>query len=208
MTRITERVLAAAREAGTREGVDPAVLLAVALVETGGRSLARVGARFEPLIRFEGHYFHRLLPEALRAQARAAGLAHPRAGAVANPPGQEGRWRLLDLAAALDREAAFASTSWGLGQVMGAHGKRLGYNSAQALAEAARATVAGQLTVAARFLKLGALDRMLAAGDFAGFARRYNGPGFRANRYDAKIRAAWREARTALREAGTAGAGA
>ncbi len=198
MARITERLAAAAREAGAGEAVDPAALVAVALVETDGRSLAAVGARFEPLIRFEGHHFDRLLDGDRRRVARGAGLSHPRVGGVRNPVAQEARWRLLDLAAAIDREAAYASTSWGLGQVMGSHARRLGYPSAVAMAEAVRATVAGQLVPVARFLKLGGLDELLRAGDWQGFARRYNGPGFRRNRYDGKIAAAYREAAAAL----------
>ena len=62
----------------------PAALLAVVEVESGGRIGAKVNGRMEPMIRFEGHYFHRLLPKALRAIARDQRLAHPRAGRVAN----------------------------------------------------------------------------------------------------------------------------
>ena len=42
-----------------RLDVPLAALLAVAEVESGGRVLAKVGKRREPLIRFEGHYFDR-----------------------------------------------------------------------------------------------------------------------------------------------------
>lgn len=198
MGRITQRVLDAARTVETGEGVAAEALVAVALVETDGRSLAAVGERFEPLIRFEGHYFDRLLTGRPREVARLAGLAHPKAGRVRNPADQEARWRLLERAIAIHREAAFASASWGLGQVMGAHWQALGFASAEALAACARASVAGQLQLVARFLKLGRLDALLGKGDMAGFARRYNGPAFRQNRYDAKIAAAWNEAKAAL----------
>jgi len=198
MAKITKRVLQAAREVETAEGVDAATLLAVSIVETAGRSLAPVADRFEPLIRFEGHYFDRLLPDAARERARTIGLSHPRAGTVRNPAAQEARWHLFNQAIAIGREAAFASTSWGLGQVMGAHGPALGFGSAEAMATAMRATVAGQLVPVARFLKLENLDAMLRAGDTAGFARRYNGPAYRENRYDTKIAAAYAEARAQL----------
>lgn len=194
-------IVAAARKVEAREGVSAAVLLAVALVETNARATAAVGSRREPLIRFEGHYFDRLLPEAGRRIARLAGLAHPKAGRIRNPSGQEARWRLLDRASAIDPAAAYAATSWGLGQVMGAHWQRLGFRSALELAAMARASAAGQLTIAARFLKIGALAERLVSGDAAGFARLYNGPNFAANGYDAKIAVAYRTARRHLEAA-------
>ena len=68
---IDGRVLDAARDVGEREGVAPAALLAVALVETRGVPFVEVKGAKQPLIRFEGHYFDRLLPEALRSSPSA-----------------------------------------------------------------------------------------------------------------------------------------
>ncbi|MBB3999037.1 N-acetylmuramidase domain-containing protein [Aureimonas pseudogalii] len=201
---ITREVADAARAVEAREGVAAAVLLAVALVETNARATARVGERDEPLIRFEGHYFDRLLAEPARRIARTAGLSHPKAGRIRNPAGQEARWRLLARAEAIDPEAAFAATSWGLGQVMGAHWQRLGFRSAADLAVMARGSAEGQLTIAARFLKLGHLADRLVSGDAAGFARLYNGPRYAENAYHTKIAAAYRAARRALGEGASA----
>lgn len=191
---VDRMVLAAARRTGEATGVDPTVLLAVALVETRGVALAVFEGRAEPLIRFEGHYFDRLLAESARQRARARGLSHPKAGAVANPGAQSARWRLFERAAAIDATAAISATSWGLCQVMGAHWQALGFSSAETLRLTARASADGQFAIGARFLKLGHLDRRLADGDHTGFARRYNGPGYKRNRYDEKIAAACREA--------------
>jgi hypothetical protein len=110
-------ITAVAREIG----IEPAALLAVAEVESGGKAFASVEGRLEPLIRFEGHYFDRRLTPAKREAARREGLASPLAGAVINPRMQAARWKLLARAAAIDRKAALESVSWGLGQVMGAH---------------------------------------------------------------------------------------
>ena len=76
-------------------GIEPAALLAIAEVESGGQVFAVVDGRDEPLIRFEGHYFDKRLSDADRARARADGIASPVAGEVANPASQEARWRLL-----------------------------------------------------------------------------------------------------------------
>ncbi len=195
---ISSEVIEAARRVGTAAGVAPAVLLAVSIVETDGRAFARVGDRNEPLIRFEGHYFDRLLAGDARRIARTAGLAHPRAGAVRNPVSQPARWALLSRAASIDADAAYASTSWGLAQVMGSHWRALGYEGPLGLARTARASADGQFDIAARFLSLGGLHRLLERGEAAGFARRYNGPAFARNRYDTKIAAALITARRLL----------
>lgn len=172
-------------------GIEPAALLAVAEVESGGRAFATVDGRREPLIRFEGHWFDRLLDDACRKRARAEGLASPTPGAVRNPAGQAARWRLVERAAAIDREAAFSSVSWGIGQVMGAHWKALGYQSAGDLAAEARSGVAGQVRLMVRFITMNRLHDPIARHDWAGFARAYNGPGYAKNRYDARIAAAY-----------------
>ena len=184
-------VVAAARKVEASSGVPAAVLLAVAIVETNAVAYAEFSGRREPLIRFEGHYFDRLLDPDRRARARAAGLADPKVGGVKNPLAQVARWRLLDRAAAIDPAAAFAATSWGLGQVMGAHWKRLGFASADAMAGEARRSAEGQFAIMASFLRQNRQDSFLTRGDFAGFARGYNGPAFGRNGYDRKIAAAY-----------------
>lgn len=104
-------------------GLEPAALLAIAEVESAGQAFAIIEGRSEPLIRFEGHYFDRLLSETDRAVARAEGLSSPQAGAVANPATQAARWRLLARASEIDHKAAHESVSWGLGQVWGRIGR-------------------------------------------------------------------------------------
>lgn len=176
-------------------GIEPAALLAVAEVESGGRAFAVVNGGQEPLIRFEGHYFDRLLPEDRRAEARAKGLAGPKAGAVKNPASQAARWRLLEEAMGIDRAAALQSVSWGIGQVMGAHWKALGYDGVEALVAEARSGVAGQVRLMLRFIEANGLAGLLKARDWTGFARAYNGPGFAANHYDRRMAAAYRRHR-------------
>ena len=188
---VDARVLDAARSVGDATGVPPAALLAVALVETNAVAFAHFDGRAEPLIRFEGHWFDRLLSPPDRERARSAGLADPRAGRVRNPVSQAGRWRLFGRAEAIDAEAASGAVSWGLCQVMGMHARTLGYASTGEVASASRASAEGQFEFAARFLRHQGLADRLAAGDVAGFARGYNGPLYRRNRYDEKIGAAW-----------------
>ena len=192
--RLDERARALVISRADDWSCEPAALLAVIEVESAGRIFARVEGRDEPLIRFEGHWFDRLLPSAKRARARRAGLAHPSAGRVANPRSQPARWRLLGRAIAIDRDAALSSCSWGLGQVMGFHWRRLGYGSADALVAEARRGAAGQIALIARFIDAEGLGTALAARDWHRFARRYNGPAYARHGYHRKLAAAFARA--------------
>lgn len=181
--------------------VEVAALAAVADIESGLTPHARIEGRAEPLIRFEGHYFDRRLTGAAQAEARRQGLASPQAGAVKNPASQAARWRLLASAAAIDRKAAWESTSWGMGQVMGSHWAWLGYASIDALVAQARGGAIGQLRLMARYIDKADLANALRKRDWVAFARGYNGPGFARNDYDGKLARAF-----ARHAAGSAGA--
>nr|WP_245411807.1 N-acetylmuramidase family protein [Phyllobacterium leguminum] len=189
-----EEIMIAAAQAG----VEPAALLAVAEVESGGRATARIESRDEPLIRFEGHYFNLRLRGKKLAEARRQGLAAAKAGAVKNPVTQAARWRLLARAIEIDRDAALGSVSWGLGQVMGAHWEWLGFESVEALVTEARGSVAGQVRLMLRFIEKSGLVEPLNAHDWDTFAYRYNGPLYRKYAYDRKMAAAWEKWRDRL----------
>jgi len=64
-------------------GIDPAALLAVAEVESGGRALFDINGKKEPVTRFEGHYFDRRLAGRIHDQARQTAFSAPEAGACA-----------------------------------------------------------------------------------------------------------------------------
>jgi hypothetical protein len=172
-------------------GVEPAVLLAVAEVESNGRAHALIEGRREPLIRFEGHYFDRHLTLAKRAIARKQGLASPRPGAVVNPRSQAGRWKLLESARAIDVHAAYESVSWGVGQVMGAHWQSLKYVSVEDFVQEVRKDISGQVEAMARFIRHFGLSAALGTHDWRTFARGYNGPNFRRYNYDSKLAKAY-----------------
>ena len=179
----TEAIARVAREFS----LEAAALAAIVEIETGGRAFVAVNGRTEPPIRFEGHYFDRRLSPDKRARARALGLSSPAAGVVPNPASQAARWQLLVRAAAIDAGAAFESTSWGLGQVMGAHWAWLGYAGVDALVAEARSGAAGQARLMARYIAKAGLAEALTRRDWPAVARGYNGPGYRANRYDTRL---------------------
>lgn len=185
---IVREISAAAR----KNGIEPAALLAVAEVESGGRAVAKVAGRDRPVIRFEGHYFDRRLSPEMRARARAEGLAAPRAGVVANPATQTARWRLLARAERIDRRAARESTSWGVGQVMGAHWAWLGYGDVDALVAEACAGIEGQVRLMMHYIEKAGLAEALHDHHWRAFARGYNGPAYRSGAYHLKLADAYR----------------
>lgn len=164
-------------------------LRAVVQVESNGVFSAKVNGRDEPLIRWEGHYFYRRLSGAPRERAVAQGLASPRAQAIANPNSQELRWnRLLLPAAKINRVAAYESCSWGLGQVMGSHWRALEFASVDEFVSLVRDGIDGQIRLMLYYCVKNNLIGELKRGDFTAFARAYNGPNFRQNNYDGKMR--------------------
>lgn len=179
-------------EIAKQHALDPAILLAVTEVESGGRLYARIKGCREPLIRFEGHYFYRLLTNAKRNEAIVQGLAASRAAVIRNPIRQAARWRLLERAKKIDRPAALASCSWGCGQVMGAHWRWLGFSDVEDLVAEARSSASGQVRLMMRYIVKARLLSRLSNHDWAGFARAYNGPAFRRHRYDDKLQNAYR----------------
>ncbi len=172
--------------------IEPEALMAVVEVESNGKLGARVNGRMEPLIRFEGHYFYRLLSNAKRNLAVVRGLAHSRSGCVKNPFRQASRWRLLKRAEAIDRVAALSSCSWGCGQVMGSHWRWLGFGNVDALVMEARDGASGQIRLMMRYIVKARLKGKLQNHDWAGFARAYNGPAYRKYKYHTKMQNAYR----------------
>jgi hypothetical protein len=174
-----------------RMGVEPSALLAVAEIESAGQPFARVNGKPMPLIRWEGHYFYRLLPPNLRQKGVEAGLAHPSAGKIPNPASQEARYAMLERARKIDEEAALSSCSWGLGQVMGAHWKNLGFGSVQQFVKTACSGITGQTELMARFIQRNGLTGHLKQRNWSSFARAYNGPAYKTNRYDQRMARAY-----------------
>ncbi|SEA20306.1 N-acetylmuramidase domain-containing protein [Rubrimonas cliftonensis] len=192
------------RDVAAEWGLDPAALLAVAEVESGGAALLDIDGRMAPPIRYEFHVFHRQLKPALRPGAVASGLASPRWGQFANPRSQQGRYALLDRAKSIDPEAAYAACSWGVGQVLGENARWLDYESAEALAAECCSGVKGQTDLMLRFIQRRGLSAALKARDWTAFARGYNGPLHDRNDYAGRMARAY--ARWASREPETTGA--
>lgn len=174
-------------------------LKAVIQVEAAGSGFDSQG---RPKVLFEPHYMERILnkkgipdSDPIIQQARADGICSPRWDRRLYARGNEvdrtnGTWSQIERACAIDQDAALASTSWGLGQIMGSNYKVAGFGSVMEMVEAMSTGEDAQLMAMANFIKKSRLDDELREEDWAGFARGYNGPAYHQNRYDTKLRQA------------------
>lgn len=193
---MTPATRAALTRAADAAGLPAASVLALAVVETAGDPLWRLGDLGDwPPLRPEGHVFWRLLPPDLRQRAADLGLAWPRYRRGAGPRSRRAAVETYQRMAEVDAEAAAGATSWGLAQVMGHHGPALGLRNARALATRAREGVEGQADIALRYVGHAGLAADLAAlpdrRAAERFAAGYNGPRWRDNDYAGKLVAAW-----------------
>lgn len=192
---MNDKLLAAVYKSADTLKIERAILQAVIEIESTGKIFAIIDGRAEPLIRFEGHYFDKRLTGSTRMRARLRGLASPVVGGVENPAKQKDRWILLEKAKRIDSQAALESTSWGIGQVMGAHWQWLGYQSVTHLVEVARSGVDGQVQLIERYIEKSHLVAPLRERNWSAFARGYNGPGFAKSGYHIKLAQAYAKAR-------------
>ena len=189
-------------DAAAALGCDVAAVRAVVEVESGGGWFADVRASILeldgpggfldgpnlPKILFEAHHFSRLTGGRFDA-------AHPRISAPGWDRslyiGGEREYERLHQALQLDAEAALKSASWGMFQIMGFNHALCGYPKVERFVDAMKRSAAEHLAAFVVFVIRCGLADELRRADWAGFARGYNGPGYRQNRYDEKLAAAY-----------------
>lgn len=200
---IGDTVKRATIAAAKANGIEPAALLAVVEIESAGKLFEQDGVT--PRLLFERHVFHRELKKRAPGKlerAIAQGLAIPqwnKATQYRDQATSTARLALLDRARAVDAECANRSASWGLGQTMGFNAEGLGFPSATALLKFMIAGgVTAQVDCMVREIKRNKLEQKLRVGDWAGFARGYNGPGYAQNQYDTRLALAYRKWQAAL----------
>lgn len=190
---IIDSTVSAAKESG----MNPAALLAVVEIESGGKPYETDNKT--PRFLFERHKFYseldsRASDEDLK-EATDKGLAHKdwrRTTQYADQGKSAERMALLERAAEVNKECAYRACSWGLGQTMGFHAERLGYPNAVAMVEAMKAGgVRVQIDCMVKEILRNRLEVHLAKRDWKRFARGYNGPRYEENDYDGKLARAY-----------------
>lgn len=145
-----------------------------------------------PAILPEPHRFSKATGH--RFDAAHPRLSYPKWDRTKYPRTQAARYDQLIAMICLDPLAGFGSASYGGFQIMGENYARCGAQDTMSFAWTESQTVADQLTHFVRFIKSdAALHRALKAADWATVALRYNGTGYRANRYDVRLAQAQRK---------------
>ena len=177
-----------------RLGVEEASLRAVVEVECSSRGGFLSDGR--PRILFEGHIFWKqLLARGINPEPLAAAhpdILYPRWTRI-HYKGGKGEWERFERAAAISPEAAVESASWGLFQIMGFHWKSCGCASPSDFRRRMESSEREQMALALKFLEKTGIVRWLKTKDWCTFALRYNGSGYKANRYDERLAAAYRK---------------
>jgi len=170
--------------------IEPAALRAVMSVEAAGSGFDAAG---RPKALFERHHFYKWLkaqPEKLEL-AVEAGLAYPKWGEKPYPRGSDAVYAEIEAAYEIDPDAALLATSWGLGQIMGSNYKAAGASSVAEMVEQAMESEGNQLKHMANFIRSAGLVDEIQNKDWAGFAKKYNGPAYAQNQYDVKLASAY-----------------
>lgn len=182
------------KDLANRLGIEPALLKAVQLVEAAGRDGFLADGR--PQILFEGHImykeFHKKFPD------RDLDYLCERFSTVFYPKwdkskyfGGLGEYKRLELAKEVDEECALKATSWGMFQIMGFNHNLCGCKDVFDFVHKMSESHEKQLELMYYFMNNSGCLKELKEKDWAGFAKKYNGPGYAQNAYDQKLRNAY-----------------
>lgn len=182
------------KDLANRLGIEPALLKAVQIVEAAGRDGFLSDGR--PQILFEGHImykeFHKKFPD------RDLDYLCKRFSMVFYPKwdkskyfGGLGEYKRLKLAKEIDEECALKATSWGMFQIMGFNHNLCGCKDVFDFVHKMSESHEKQLELMYYFMNNSGCLKELKERDWAGFAKKYNGPGYAQNAYDQKLKNAY-----------------
>lgn len=191
MEKLTDaRIAEIARE----NGIHPAALLAVKLIESGTKSGFLDSGK--PQILFEGQVFYKYLKANVKSLdmnklcAQYPNIVYPKWDR-SKYFGGEKEWTRLEQARKINMKYANYAASWGMFQVMGFNYKTCGCKNIDEFVEKMCTSQEQQLLLALNFLKNSNLMVPLQKRQWATFAKGYNGPGFAQNKYHIKLQAAY-----------------
>lgn len=174
-------------------GCEPAALKAVQQVETGGREVFFSG---KYTILFEGIFLDPVEEKGSNPEDYVKGnenILYPK-WEKGHYKGGIGEYDRLEQARKINREAADASASWGMFQIMGFNYAACGEESIESFVRSMCESEFKQLLLTANFIKKNSqMLQALQARDWAVFAKCYNGPAYAQNRYDVKLEAAYQK---------------
>ena len=171
-------------------GVEVAVIKAVTEVESRGSGYSSNG---QIKILFEGHIFWKELDKIygnaeIKATNDTADILHEK---WTRKFYKQNQWDRLEKAMKINETAALKSASYGMFQIMGFNHKLCGFPDVQSFVDFNKQSEGNQLLCFVRYCLHRGLDDYLRELDWAGFAKRYNGPGYEKNKYDTKMAVAY-----------------
>ena len=171
--------------------VEVAVLKAVKEVESCGKGIQN-GI---PTMLFEGHIFwQRLKMYGIDPNNFVKGnedILYPKWTKAHYTGKNSGEYNRLKKAIAIHQLAALESASYGMFQLMGNNYKICGYKNAKEFYLAMAESEENQFYAFVNFIKSKGIVPYMQRNDWAQIAYRYNGPGYKANKYDQKLAAAY-----------------
>lgn len=182
------------KDLANRLGIEPALLKAVQIVEAAGRDGFLSDGR--PQILFEGHImykeFHKKFPDRdLAYLCKKFSMVFYPKWDKSKYFGGLGEYKRLELAKEIDEECALKATSWGMFQIMGFNHNFCGCKDVFDFVHKMSESHEKQLELMYYFMNNSGCLKELKEKDWAGFAKKYNGPGYAQNAYDQKLRNAY-----------------
>jgi len=178
-------------------GVEPAVIKAVAEVESSGDGFLPTG---HPKILFEPHKFWQ--------QLKARGIDPTKITGASDilykdwgskPYGKNSAQpERLERAIKINKDAALSSASWGKFQVMGFNYELAGFATLDAFVAAMHIDEDQHLHAFVNFVKNKNLVQYLVTKNWPKFAEGFNGSGYKQNKYDEKLAAAYNKFKGSL----------
>ena len=172
-------------------GVEVAVLKAIHSVETSGASYLASGY---PALLFEAHVFYRELKKRGR-NPDSLMKSHPRILSKSWNrklyKGGQGEVPRINEAWGISPGIALMSASFGAFQICGFNYELCGCKNVYEFYKEMWLSEEGQLTLLAGFLKGSGIVPYMKTKNFSEIARRYNGEGYKQNKYDTKLKNAY-----------------
>lgn len=171
--------------------VEVATIKAVYEVESRGSGFL---SDLRPKILFEGHVFWRQLKtleiDPYKFVTGNEDILYSKWTRVYYEGGVK-EYDRLNRAKEIHESAALAAASWGTFQIMGFNYKYCGFSTVKSYARAQYISEGEHLKAFGNFIQAVSLVKHLKSKNWAGFAREYNGAGYKANKYDEKLAAAY-----------------
>jgi hypothetical protein len=173
------------KDAATVLKIEPAKIWAVRDVEASASPF--IDGR--PAILFEPHVFSRMTGH--KYDSNNPDISSLKWNKKLYPGSQSGRWSQLLKAIGLDVDAGLSSASYGAFQILGANFKVCNHKTPWDFVYSQSRDERSQLLAFMGFVEGNGLTKALQKGDWAAFAKGYNGSAYRENKYDERLAAAY-----------------